>query len=118
MNGFKIALYLLAVFSSGACAVLLFRGYSRRRLRLLMWSAVCFVGLTINNVALFVDLVVFPRPKNFVERLAAGELFSSETRQRLRLWISGPQAPLPSIEDLRQAAEPRVEVLAPTFRLR
>ena len=60
MNGFKIALYLLAVFSSGACAVLLFRGYSRRRLRLLMWSAVCFVGLTINNVALFVDLVVFP----------------------------------------------------------
>ena len=60
MNGFKIALYLLAMFSSGACAVLLFRGYSRRRLRLLMWSAVCFVGLTINNVALFVDLVVFP----------------------------------------------------------
>lgn len=60
MNGFKIALYLLAVFSSGACAVLLFRGYSRRRLRLLMWSAICFVGLTINNVALFVDLVVFP----------------------------------------------------------
>lgn len=60
VNGFKIALYLLAVFSSGACAVLLFRAYSRRRLRLLMWSAVCFVGLTINNVALFVDLVVFP----------------------------------------------------------
>ena len=60
MNGFKIALYLLALFSSGACAGLLFGGYSRRRLRLLMWSAICFVGLTINNVALFVDLVVFP----------------------------------------------------------
>jgi hypothetical protein len=25
-----------------------------------MWSGICFVGLTINNVALFVDLVVFP----------------------------------------------------------
>jgi hypothetical protein len=32
----------------------------RRRVRLLMWSAICFVGLTINNVALFVDLVLFP----------------------------------------------------------
>ena len=60
MNGLKIALYVVAVLSSGACAVLLFRGYLRRRLRLLMWSAICFMGLTINNIALFVDLVVFP----------------------------------------------------------
>ena len=60
MEGFKIALYVIAVISSGACAVLLFRGYLRRRVRLLMWSSVCFVGLTINNVALFVDLVVLP----------------------------------------------------------
>ena len=60
MNGLKIALYVVAVLSSGACALLLFRGYKRRRIRLLMWSGICFVGLTINNVALFVDLVVFP----------------------------------------------------------
>jgi hypothetical protein len=60
VNGFKVALYVVAVLSSGACAMLLFRGYFRRRLRLLMWSGVCFVGLTINNLALFVDLVVFP----------------------------------------------------------
>ena len=60
MNGLKIALYLVAVLSSGACALLLFRGYRRRRVRLLMWSGICFIGLTINNVALFVDLVVFP----------------------------------------------------------
>lgn len=60
MNGLKIALYVIAVLSSGACAVLLFRGYLRRRLRLLMWSGVCFVGLTINNIAVFVDLVVLP----------------------------------------------------------
>jgi hypothetical protein len=25
-----------------------------------MWSAVCFAGLTINNVALFADVIVFP----------------------------------------------------------
>jgi uncharacterized protein DUF5985 len=60
VNGLKIALYLVAVLSSGACALLLFRGYRRRRVRLLMWSGICFIGLTINNVALFVDLVVFP----------------------------------------------------------
>jgi hypothetical protein len=60
VNGLKIALYLVAVLSSGACALLLFRGYLRRRIRLLMWSGICFIALTINNVALFVDLVVFP----------------------------------------------------------
>jgi hypothetical protein len=55
-----MALYVLAVLSSGACALLLFRGYRRKRVRLLMWSSICFTGLTINNVALFVDLVVLP----------------------------------------------------------
>jgi hypothetical protein len=60
VNAFRIALYALAVLSSLACAVMLFRGYARRRVRLLMWSAICFVGLTINNVALFVDLIIFP----------------------------------------------------------
>jgi hypothetical protein len=60
VNDLRIALYAVAVLSSGACALLLFRAYLRRRLRLLMWSGVCFIGLTINNVALFVDLIVFP----------------------------------------------------------
>lgn len=60
MEGLKIALYVIAVLSSGACAVLLFRGYVRRRIRLLLWSGICFIGLTLNNIALFVDLVMFP----------------------------------------------------------
>jgi hypothetical protein len=60
MGVFKIALYALAVLSSSACAFLLLRGYFKRRVRLLMWSGICFIGLTINNVALFADLVVFP----------------------------------------------------------
>ena len=60
MNVFRISLYALAVLSSLACAVMLCRGYARRRVRLLMWSAICFVGLTISNVALFVDLIIFP----------------------------------------------------------
>jgi Family of unknown function (DUF5985) len=56
----KVALYVIAVLSSGVCAVLLLRGYFQRRVRLLMWSGICFVGLTVNNIALFLDLVVFP----------------------------------------------------------
>lgn len=61
MSALKIALYILAIVSSGACAALLLRAYLHRRVRLLMWSAVCFMGLTVNNIALFVDLVVFPQ---------------------------------------------------------
>lgn len=60
MSVLKIALYAVAIASSGACAVLLLRAYLHRRVRLLMWSGICFVGLTVNNIALFVDLVVFP----------------------------------------------------------
>ena len=63
MNAFKIALYLVAIVSSATCAILLLRAYVHRRVRLLMWSGICFVGLTINNVALFADLVVFPQTR-------------------------------------------------------
>jgi hypothetical protein len=60
VDGLKLALYVLAILCSLTCATLLTRAYVQRRVRLLMWSAICFVGLTINNVALFVDLVLFP----------------------------------------------------------
>jgi hypothetical protein len=61
MNILKIALYSTAVFTSLFCTVLLFRGYRQRHIRLLMWSGLCFTGLTINNVVLFIDLIVFPQ---------------------------------------------------------
>ena len=60
MATLKIALYLLAIASSLACTVLLFRAYAQRRLRLLLWSSLCFVGLSISNVLLFLDMVVLP----------------------------------------------------------
>jgi hypothetical protein len=60
MSVFKVILFAAAVLSSFLCTVLLIRGYRRRHVRLLMWSAFCFAGLTINNVALFLDLVIFP----------------------------------------------------------
>lgn len=40
--------------------VLLFRGYARSGMRLLFWSALCFVFLTLNNMLLFVDSVLLP----------------------------------------------------------
>jgi hypothetical protein len=60
MDNFKFALYLLAALTSISCMVLLFRGYARNGTRLLLWSALCFVGLSVNNVLLFFDLVIFP----------------------------------------------------------
>jgi hypothetical protein len=53
-------LTLLAVITSLACMLLLFRGYAATGVRLLLWSALCFVCLTVNNSLLFVDLVVLP----------------------------------------------------------
>jgi hypothetical protein len=60
MASINLALSLLAVLTSLACTVLLFRAYADTALRLLLWSALCFVCLTVNNGLLFFDLVVFP----------------------------------------------------------
>ena len=59
MATMKLILTLLASLTSLACMVLLFRAYAASGLRLLLWSALCFVCLTANNVLLFFDLVVF-----------------------------------------------------------
>lgn len=54
------AVYLLCAATSAVCAVLLIRAYRQSGAGLLFWSSVCFIGLTANNVLLFVDLVVVP----------------------------------------------------------
>ncbi len=78
MVTFNSVLYLLALVTSLACMVLLFRAYAASGMRLLLWSALCFVGLTLNNVLLFLDLVIFTevdlRPYRLVSALA-GLLF-------------------------------------------
>ena len=58
MVSFNLALCALAVLTCAACAALLFRRYGRSQRRILFWSALCFAFLTLNNVALFLDLVV------------------------------------------------------------
>ena len=52
--------YLLCAATSCICAALLLRGYSQNRVRLLFWSGLCFVGLAVDNVMLYVDLVIVP----------------------------------------------------------
>lgn len=54
------AVYLLCALTSLACAGLLLRSYAATRARLLLWSSICFVGFAINNILLFVDLIVVP----------------------------------------------------------
>jgi Family of unknown function (DUF5985) len=52
------AVYLLCTIAASACAWLLARSYARTRLRLLLWSTLCFLGLALHNGVLFVDKVI------------------------------------------------------------
>ncbi len=54
------AIYVLCALTSLFCAGLLLRSYSKTKIRLLLWSGLCFVGLGLNNVLLVIDLLVFP----------------------------------------------------------
>ena len=54
------AVFLLCALTSLVCAVLLFRAYRGSRSRLLLWSALCFVGLALNNGLLVVDRIILP----------------------------------------------------------
>ena len=66
--------YLLGAIVTCVCATLLLRGFVRSRNRLLLWSGLCFVGLTISNTLLFIDLELFPEFDLYMWRLgtAAG----------------------------------------------
>ena len=53
------AIYLLCTLTSAACCWLLARAHLSRPHSVLFWSAVCFAGLTINNLLLMLDKLVF-----------------------------------------------------------
>jgi hypothetical protein len=50
--------YGFGVLTSLLCAFLLVRSYRQERTPLLLWCCLCFVGLGLNNVLLFMDLFV------------------------------------------------------------
>ena len=55
-----LLVYLLCAITSLICASLLLRSYLANRTPLLFWSSLCFVGLAMNNVLLFIDLIIVP----------------------------------------------------------
>jgi hypothetical protein len=57
---FATVVYLLCFVTSVACAWLLGRSYRAGKTRLLLWSSICFAFLAANNLALVLDLVVWP----------------------------------------------------------
>lgn len=54
------AVFLLCALTSVTCAVLLYRAFRRSRSRLLLWSALCFMALAINNSMLVLDRILLP----------------------------------------------------------
>ena len=52
-------IYALCAVTSLVAAALLWREYARTRYRILFWSALCFAGLTANNVVLVLDRFVY-----------------------------------------------------------
>jgi len=55
-----LLVYVLCALTSLACALLLWRGFRRSRVRLLMWSAICFAGFALNNMLLVIDVRIVP----------------------------------------------------------
>lgn len=52
--------YTLCALTATLCAVLLLLSYKRSGYRLLLWSGLCFAGLTLNNLLLVVDKLIVP----------------------------------------------------------
>jgi hypothetical protein len=65
------ALYILTSFTTLVCAVLLLRGFIHVRRRLLLWSGLCFVGLTATNLLKVADLLIFPRVDLYTYRMGS-----------------------------------------------
>lgn len=62
--------YVLCALTAALCAALLLQAWARTRLPLLLWSGLCFAGLTLSNAILVVDLLVVPDVDLFVLRTA------------------------------------------------
>jgi hypothetical protein len=63
---------LLCAVTSLLCAILLFRGYARTGVRLLFWSGLCFAGLMLDNLMLYIDLFVMPNVSLVIWRKIPG----------------------------------------------
>lgn len=51
------AIYVLCILTCLAATLLLLQSFARSRSALLLWSALSFIALTVNNVLLFADFI-------------------------------------------------------------
>ena len=65
------SVYLLCLLSSAVCAWLLARRYARSQTRLLLWAALCFGLLALNNLLVVSDLLVITSVDLSLARLFA-----------------------------------------------
>jgi hypothetical protein len=65
-------IYALCTLTSLTCAWLLLRSFVHNRYRLLFWSGLCFVGLSVNNMLVVLDKVVVPSVDLLTWRLMSG----------------------------------------------
>jgi hypothetical protein len=60
MISFEAVVYFLCFISSTLCFSLLLSAFRRQRERLLLWSSLCFCLLALNNLLVFVDIILLP----------------------------------------------------------
>lgn len=66
--------YALGAATTLLCSVLLLMAYKRVNRRLLLWSGLCFAGLALSNILVFVDLVLVPQYDLYIWRLVTAAM--------------------------------------------
>lgn len=66
--------YILGALVSLACGILLMRAYFNVHKRLLLWSGLCFLGFSLENLIVFLDLIMLPQVDLYRWRLALSAL--------------------------------------------
>ena len=73
---YESIIYFLCLLTSSLCACLLLNAFLRQRQKLLLWSALCFSLLALNNLLVIVDILLLPdidlTPARSLTALAAG----------------------------------------------
>jgi hypothetical protein len=64
-------IYSLCALTCVITAVLLLRSYQKTHVHMLLWSGLCFIGLTISNVFLILDRIVYPSVDFSIPRLSS-----------------------------------------------
>lgn len=75
--------FLLCAVVSTACTIALYMGFRKTHNQLLLWGAICFLLLAVNNIFLCVDLILLPEVemhgplwRNFITASAGCALLS------------------------------------------